>query len=112
MEGSFVQIKTLPGVGSAFVYAHGYNVGDEDNGSLGPGTDFAITKNGNHPATGNYYVSEEANGLDSFFYAWLLTAADQQSSSGETTVLKLAPAYGAANTAEVPVRLPAIRLKT
>ena len=95
-----------PSVGTAYAYAHGYKVGDEDNGSLTPGKDFAVTMAGEYPATSDFYVSQEASGLDSFFYAWLLTASDG-GKTGETKMLTLAPAYGENSMSEQAVTLPA-----
>ena len=92
-----------PSVASAYAYAHGYRAGDTDNGSLTPGTDYAVTDRGKYPATGNYYTADTE--LDSFFYAWLLTTGGGAAGSN-TSLLTLAPAYGRDSNAKQRVDLP------
>ena len=100
----FTHIYTYaPSVASATAYAHGYSAGAIDNGSLTPGTDYAVTRNGRHPATGNYYTADA--GRDSFFYAWLQSTGEEGSGL-TTTLLKLAPTYGPDSNAKQIAPLP------
>ena len=69
-----------PTVAAVNVYARGYKVGDVDNGSLLPGPDIVIDADGNHHNVGaysTYYTSEELDGLDSFFYCWILNTTGE-----------------------------------
>ena len=69
-----------PTVAAVNIYARGYKVGDVDNGTLQPGPDIVIDADGNHHKAGSYstyYTSRELNGLDSFFYCWILDATGE-----------------------------------
>ena len=88
------------------VDAHGYRMGDVDDGNLRPGTDYAITPWGSYPASGSYYVYNDHNGRDSFFYAWLLTTTDINEEAFETTLLALMPEVGDSSTSRQAVILP------
>ena len=100
----FTHIYTYaPSAASAYAYAHGYSAGAVDNGTLTPGTDYAVTRNGRYPATGNYYTADATR--DSFFYAWLQSTGEEGSGL-VTTLLKLAPTYGADSNAKQIVPLP------
>ena len=92
-----------PSVASANAYAHGYSAGSVDNGSLTPGTDYAVTRTGHYPATGDYYQADATR--DSFFYAWLLSVGEE--GTGLTTsLLKLAPTYGPNSNSKQVAALP------
>ena len=73
---SFMHKYTFdPTVSTVDIYARGYKVGDVDDGTLLPGPDITIDANGNHYKSGvysSYYESKELNGLDSYFYCWIL----------------------------------------
>ena len=69
-----------PTVAAVNIYARGYKVGDVDDGSLLPGPDIVIDADGNHHKEGaysTYYTSTELEGLDSFFYCWILNATGE-----------------------------------
>lgn len=78
---NFVHKYTFdPRTPSVDVYARGYKVGEIDNGSLQPGPDITIDANGNHYKSGvysSYYESKSLDGLDSYFYCWILDAAGE-----------------------------------
>jgi len=92
-----------PSIASANAFAHGYSAGAIDNGTLTPGTDYAVTRVGRYPATSNYYTADAAK--DSFFYAWLLSTGGGVAGV-TTTLLKLYPEYGADSNARQRVDLP------
>ncbi len=95
------------------LYAHGYRVGDRDNGSLTPGTDWAIDSSGNwdkdrNPATfDNWYTYNPPDGLDSFFYCWILNTGED---GGTFTAARLGgfhPELLSTDNGKTAVRLPA-----
>ena len=95
-----------PSVASASAFAHGYSAGDVDDGTLTPGKDYSVSQNGTYvsaPVAGNGY--RVLGDKDSFFYAWLLSTGGGAAGS-TTTLLKLAPAYGADSNAKQSVPLP------
>ena len=61
------------------VYARGYKVGEEDNGALTPGKDFAIDATGAKTDAGPFYVYRDLDDKDSFFYCWLLNTPGGES---------------------------------
>ena len=72
---------------TAKVYARGYKMGDVDNGSLQPGTDIVIDAGGNHYKNGvysTYYTYDDLDGLDSFFYCWILNTAGEGGAGSRT----------------------------
>ena len=72
---------------TAKVYARGYKMGDVDNGSLQPGTDIVIDAGGNHYKNGvysTYYTYNDLDGLDSFFYCWILNSAGEGGAGSRT----------------------------
>jgi len=84
-----------PTADAANAYARGYKVGDVDNGSLLPATDVPIDADGNHYISGSYstyYTSTESNGLDSYFYCWILNKAEEGSSTYTGELLNFLPA--------------------
>ena len=95
-----------PSVGSATAYAHGYRAGDDDDGTLTPGPTYGISQNGTYiPSSGTGTGYHASGNRDSFFYAWLLSTGDGESGL-TTTLLKLAPAYGADSNSKQAVPLP------
>ena len=93
-----------PSTASAIAYAHGYSAGTVDTGLTTPGKGYAVTQNGSYPATGNYYRADAVK--DSFFYAWLLSAGEEGGSGLVTTLMKLAPTYGADSNSKQIAPLP------
>lgn len=60
------------------VFAHGYRLGDVDDGSLAfpsGSKDFAISANGGKYTSGPYYTYTDDDEKDSFFYCWIWNQA-------------------------------------
>ena len=102
-----------PTAPEANVFAHGYKVGDVDNGSLQPGPDIAIDRYGAHFISGTYgpyYTSRELKGLDSFFYCWILNESGEGNGGYTGSLLNFLPAVEAKGVnianGQQPVKLP------
>ena len=102
-----------PARSTAQVFARGYKVGDIDNGDLLPGTDITLDANGNHfdIPKGNYssyYRAKGQNGLDSFFYCWILNTRSEGGNGfkGELLNGTFLPAVEANADGQQPVPLP------
>ena len=89
------------------VYARGYKIGDEDNGGLTPGKDFAIDATGAATATGPYYSYVDLDGKDSFFFCWILnTTGGETGYTGQHLNGTVQPEVGPSSTGGQVVALP------
>ena len=89
------------------VFARGYKMGEEDNGSLAPGKDFAIDEAGSAYTGGTYYKYEDIDEKDSFFYCWILnTSGGETGYTGVHLNGTVLPEIGPASLGQQEVTLP------
>lgn len=89
------------------IFARGYKIGEEDNGSLTPGKDFAIDEAGSAYTGGSYYKYEDIDDKDSFFYCWILnTSGGETGYTGVHLNGTVLPEVGAGSIGQQEVSLP------
>ena len=89
------------------VFARGYKIGEEDDGSLAPGKDFAIDDAGAAYTGGTYYKYEDIDEKDSFFYCWILnTSGGETGYTGMHLNGTVLPEIGPASLGQQEVILP------
>ena len=90
---------------SVDIYAYGYKLANPvDDGTLDDSRDVAIDASGNAAAAAPYYTYANADGLDSFFYRWILIQGGGENAS----VGSISPEHAASTaTAQGSVTLPA-----
>ena len=89
------------------VFARGYKMGEEDNGALAPGKDFAIDEAGSAYTGGTYYKYEDIDGKDSYFYCWILnTSGGETGYTGVHLNGTVLPEIGPASLGQQEVTLP------
>ncbi len=86
-----------PEKSTATVYGYGYRAGEKDDGSLKPGSDYAVDMRGAFNTNGpSFYTYSDPR--DSFFYCWLLNTADDTGNYTGAHLGAIKPAAGTNTT--------------
>ena len=107
---SFSHVWTFkPQALSMQLFAHGYRVGDQDNGALTPGTDYGVDSTGSYDknrdqAFANWYKYWDAT-YDSFFYCWIVNAGGENGAFEGAHLGAIKPEMGVSDTGEQTLAL-------